>query len=274
MGTGRTRGGRLPSEVFTGSWRDPPPAPVLARINTAHTASWGGVSLSSTTQTYVCGPTCPQKRKGRNGSGSPLLACSPVTCVRPGCDEGHCAWPRLLGSCMRASRGQTYKAALLRDFGVETYSQELCPGSSRKRCCAVSACAYELVECPSKRRWLMLYCRVIGPQLLILFLNSLPFTPPGSDCLTREVESGVPGPSFLKVIKVEMSNCPVLHLRHKPSPWAACGLGLSVPCSILCRSTTCTQQSHWEENTVCCCHNHSVLAPAHTAWWCTTENKM
>lgn len=115
---------------------------------------------------------------------------------------------------------------------------------------------------------------VISPQLLALFLDSRPFTPSGSDCLTREVESAVPGPPFLHVIEVEMSSCPVLPLRHTPSPWATCGLGLSVPCRILCHSTTCAQQSHWEENTVCCCHNHSVLAPAHTAWWSTTKNKM
>lgn len=163
------------------------------------------------------------------------------------------------------SRAQTYRAALLRGFGVETYSQELRPGSSRKRCWAVSARAHELLERQSKPRWLMLHCRVIGPRLLALFLDSRPFAPSGSDCLTRELESGVPGPSFLHVIQVEMSSCPVLPLRHAPSPWATCGLGLSVPCRILCRSTTCTQQSHWEENTVCCCHNHSVLAPAHTA---------
>lgn len=57
------------------------------------------------------------------------------------------------------SRAQTYnRAALLRGFGVETYSQELCPGSSRKRCWAVSARAHELLERQSKPRWLMLHC--------------------------------------------------------------------------------------------------------------------
>lgn len=57
------------------------------------------------------------------------------------------------------SRAQTYnRAALLRGFGIETYSQELCPGSSRKRCWAVSAHAHDVLERQSKPRWLMLHC--------------------------------------------------------------------------------------------------------------------
>lgn len=70
------------------------------------------------------------------------------------------------------------------------------------------------------------YCTaVIGPQLLALFLDSRPFAPSGRDCLTREVESAVPGPPFLHVIQVEMSSCPVLPLRHTPSPWGNVWLG-------------------------------------------------
>lgn len=163
------------------------------------------------------------------------------------------------------SRAQTYnRAALLRGFGIETYSQELCPGSSRKRCWAVSARAHKLLERQSKPRWLILHCSyrpsatgfVPGLTAFRSFRQRLSDKRSGICCPRASFSARHTGGN------VELSS-PAPDTR--PLHGAMCGLGLSAPCRILCRSTTCAQQSHWEENTVCCCHNHSVLAPAHTA---------
>lgn len=72
MGTGRPRGGRLPSEAFVGSRSDPPQHRFWQEL-TQHTqqVEEGGVSLSSTTQK----PTEKEREKWFWESTACLLPC-------------------------------------------------------------------------------------------------------------------------------------------------------------------------------------------------------
>lgn len=195
MGTGRPRGGRLPSEAFVGSRSDPPQHRFWQEL-TQHTQQVEEGLV------WVAQPKNPQKKKGRNGSGSPLLACSPVTC----------AWPRLLGSCSTFQGPDVQQGSIapwLRGWDLfpraaSRFQQEVLLGS-------ISPCT-RAPGAPEQAQVADVTLQSYRPSAL--FLDSRPFAPSGSDCLTREVESAVPGPPFLKVIQEKMSSCPVLPQRH------------------------------------------------------------
>lgn len=91
-------------------------------------------------------------------------------------------------------------------------------GHQRRRKCYRNALPGRASWCTQasgvgKRAQMARDCRTVSPQLLGAFLNSLPFTPSGSICLTRAPELGVPGLSFWKVIN-EFENTEL----SKPAP--------------------------------------------------------
>lgn len=242
-----------PLEEFKGSWRDQNSSNFGKNTHSTH-GKWKGIILSTTTQMQLFVRPLALNKEGRRRScsGSPLGS-SGVTCTRPGYNHTgfiSAIWLLHIGNDPWGAE--------------ESMAEVLSPGhqggawlKQTKGCTPASGVERE-PGVPGQ--W---NCE---PPVDLVSLNSVPFPPSGSTCLTSAPESGIPGLAFLKVIsKFENTALPKLALET-----GALSAGRA-PCSPFPAVSSGCNTSYTGKKSPPSAATSSVAAAAHTGVMCMRE---
>lgn len=177
----------LPLEELKGSWRDQNSSNFGKNTHSTH-GKWKGINLSTTTkiQLFVSPLALNKEGRERSCSGSPLGS-SGVTCMRPGYNQ-HQISSWLFGFCTLAMSPWGAEESIT-EVPLEYQGGAWLRADQRVHISLWSGRASPSV--PGCELWAFSD---------LVSLNSGPFFPSGSTCLTWARKSGIPGPSFLKVI--------------------------------------------------------------------------